>query len=161
MGRIDPEDSQWRISHIAQEGLTSLRTAQAAAAAKASADAEVAKAAIDEAVAKANEDAAKAIAQVSQQKQSAVSAAESKAAAAVARVSRRDGNIKQWARWMADQLRQVPDIKSYGTVRLKDLAEHGPAAARGMWATAREALTEQYGEVTVDDLLKQFEALKS
>ena len=62
---------------------------------------------------------------------------------------------------MADQLRQVPDIKNYSAVRLKDLVEQGPAAARGMWATAREALSEQYGDVTVDDLLKQFEALKS
>jgi flotillin len=158
---MPPESASQRISHIAEEGLTSLRAAQVAATAKASAEAEVAKAAVDEAVAKANADAAKAMAQATQQKQAAVSAAESKAAAAVARVSRRDGNIKQWARWMADQLRQVPDIKNYGTVRLKDLAEQGPAAARGMWGTAREALSEQYGDVTVDDLLKQFEALKS
>jgi Flotillin len=156
-----PESASERISHIAEEGLTSLRAAQAAAAVKASADAAVAKAAVDEAVAKANEEAAKAVAQASQQKEAAVTAAESKAAAAVARVSRRDGNIKQWARWMADQLRQLPDIKNYGTLRLKDLAQQGPVAARGMWGTAREALNEQYGDVTVDDLLKQFEALKS
>jgi hypothetical protein len=91
----------------------------------------------------------------------AVTTAEDKAAAAVARVSKRDANIKQWARWMADQLRQVPDIKNYGKVRLKDLAVQGPTAARGMWGTAREALSDEYGDLTVDDLLAQFESLKS
>ncbi|HEY6117268.1 MAG TPA: SPFH domain-containing protein [Candidatus Dormibacteraeota bacterium] len=159
-GDAPPESASERISQIAGEGLTTLKAAQQAAASKAAADAAAAKAAADEAIAKASADAAKAIAQAGQQKDAVATAAESKAAAAVARVSKRDANIKQWARWMADQLRQVQDIKSYGTVHLKDLAAQGPAAARGMWATAREALGDEYGELTVDDLLSQFQAPK-
>ena len=142
-----------RITEIAGQGLTTLKS-------QAAHDTAVAKAAVDEAVAKAQEEAAKAVAEAAKVKQEAVTAAEAKAAATIAKVSRRDGNVKQWAKWMADQLRQVPDIRSYGKVRLRDLAESGPAAARGMWATAREALIQQYGDVTVEDLLAQFEGLK-
>ncbi len=107
-------------------------------------------------MAKAAADAAKAEAEAAKVKQEVTTDASSKVASAVAKVSRRDGNVKQWARWMADQLRHVPDIKSFGKIRLSDLTEQGPAAARGMWATAKDALLEQYGNVTVEDLLKEF-----
>jgi flotillin len=147
------ESASDRITEIAGQGLTTLK-------AQAAHDAVVARAATDEAVAKAAEEASKAVAEAAKVKQQAVSAAESQAAATIARVSKRDGNVKQWAKWMADQLRQVPDIKTYGKIRLRDLADKGPAAARGMWATAREALIEQYGDVTVDDLLAQFQGLQ-
>jgi flotillin len=147
------ESASDRITEIAGQGLTTLK-------AQAAHDAVVAKAATDEAVAKAAAEASKAVAEAAKVKQQAVTAAESQAAATIARVSKRDGNVKQWAKWMADQLRQVPDIKTYGKIKLRDLADKGPAAARGMWATAREALTEQYGDVTVDDLLAQFQGLQ-
>jgi flotillin len=151
--RDTTESATDRISEIAGQGLTTLKS-------QAAHDTAVAKAAVDEAVAKAHEEAAKAVAEAAKVKEEAVTAAESKAAATIAKVSRRDGNVKQWAKWMADQLRQVPDIRSYGKVRLRDLAERGPAAARGMWATARDALIQEYGDVTVEDLLAQFEGLK-
>ena len=61
----------------------------------------------------------------------------------------------------ADQLRQLPDIQAYGNLRLRDLAQRGPASARAMWGTARDALTQQYGNVTVAELLAEFEGLKS
>jgi hypothetical protein len=61
---------------------------------------------------------------------------------------------------MADQLKQVPDIGVYGRLRLTDLASRGPAAARTVWATARAALSHDYGNVTVDDLLAEFESLQ-
>jgi len=147
------ESASDRITEIAGQGLTTMK-------AQAAHDAVVARAATDEAVAKAAADASKAVAEAAKVKQQAVTAAESQAAATIARVSKRDGNVKQWAKWMADQLRQVPDIKTYGKIKLRDLADKGPAAARGMWATAREALIEQYGDVTVDDLLAQFQGLQ-
>ena len=154
-GDAPPQESaSERISQIAGEGLTTLK-------AQVARDTAAAKAAADEAVAKAAAEAAKAEAEAVKVKQQATSEAQTKVAQAVSRVSRRDGNIKQWARWMADQLRQVPDIKTYGKIRLRDLTEQGPAAARGMWATAKEALTEQYGNVTVEDLLSEFGALQS
>ncbi|TMD15201.1 MAG: hypothetical protein E6I96_07885 [Chloroflexi bacterium] len=61
---------------------------------------------------------------------------------------------------MADQLRQVPDIGVYGRLRLNDLAQRGPVAARGLWATAKDALNQDYGNVTVDDLLAEFQGLQ-
>ena len=143
-----------RISQIASEGLTTLK-------AQVARDAAAAKVASDDAIAKAAEDAARAQAEAAKIKQQVTADAQSKVAQAVTKVSRRDGNIKQWARWMADQLRHVPDVKSYGKVRLRDLAEQGPPAARGMWATAKDALLDQYGDVTIDDLLTEFGALQS
>ena len=154
-GDVPPHESASdRISQIAGEGLTALK-------AQVARDTAAAKAAADEAVARATEEAAKAQADAAKVKQQTVSEAQTKVAQAVSKVTRRDGNIKQWARWMADQLRHVPDVKSYGKVRLRDLAEQGPPAARGMWATAKEALLEQYGDVTVDDLLSEFGAPQS
>jgi len=147
------ESATDRISEIAGQGLTTMKS-------QAAHDAVVAKAATDQAVAKAAEEASKVVAEASRVKQEAVTAAEVQAAATSARVSRRDGNVKQWAKWMADQLRQVPDIKAYGQIHLRDLAEKGPAAARGMWATAKDALMQEYGNVTVEDLLTQFQGLE-
>ena len=62
---------------------------------------------------------------------------------------------------LADQLRQLPDIQAYGNLRLRDLAQRGPASARATWTTAKDALIQQYGNVTVDDLLTEFEAHRS
>ena len=39
-------------------------------------------------------------------------------------------------------------------------AARRPVTARGMWATAKDALSQEYGNVTVDDLLAQFQGLK-
>ncbi len=158
----EKEPATERISEIAGQGLTTLtsQAAHDAIVAKSAADNALAKASADDAVAKASAEASKAVAEAAKVKEAAVTAAQSQAAATIARVSRRDGTVKQWAKWMADQLRQVPDIKSYGQVRLKDLAEKGPAAAKGMWATARDALAQDYGNLTVEELLTQFAGLQ-
>ena len=138
-----------RISEIAGQGLTALKaqTAHDAAAAKSAAE-EVSAKAADE-VEKAKQAAEKVMA-----------ATESKVAATEAKVAPGDGNVKQWAKWMADQLRQLPDIGVYGRLRLRDLAQRGPASARGIWATAKDALSQDYGNVTIDDLLGEFQALQ-
>ena len=148
-GDASGESASGRISQIAGEGLTALKsqTAQHAAAAKADAE---------DVVAKAHAEAEK----VKEAAEKAGAVIESKAAAAAAKAAPTDSNAKQWAKWMADQLRQVPEIKAYGALRLRDLAEKGPVTARGMWATAKEALNQEYGNVTVDDLLAQFQGLK-
>jgi len=138
-----------RISEIAGQGLTALKaqTAHDAVAAKSAAE-EVSAKAADE-VEKAKQAAGKVMA-----------ATESKVAATEAKVAPGDGNVKQWAKWMADQLRQLPDIGVYGRLRLRDLAQRGPASARGIWATAKDALSQDYGNVTIDDLLGEFQALQ-
>jgi hypothetical protein len=52
----------------------------------------------------------------------------------------------------------VPDIQVYGGLTLNQLMDHGPASARGVWATAKAVMAKDYGNVTVTDLLKRFQA---
>jgi flotillin len=152
----DPGSAADRISEIAGHGLSALKAQTAAAAAKAEAEAEAAK---EKAAEKAAEEEAKAKSVAGALKAAGVAekaAVESKVAATVARVSPSDGNVAQWAKWMADQLHQITDIRVYDALRLSDLASKGPAPARAVWATAQSVLAKDYGHVTVGDLLKQF-----
>ena len=174
----DPGSAADRISEIAGEGLSTLKAARAEAAAKAkeaeakaAEDAEKAAAAAEKVAAAAE---AKATAVASKLTASgavhaaAPAAAAKPAAAPWAAVeqtkpgepagSPSEGNIAQWARWLADQLREVPDIQVYDALRLADLAGKGPIRARAVWATAQAVLGKDYGSVTVADLLKRFHA---
>ena len=174
----DPGSAADRISEIAGEGLSTLKAARAEAAAKAkeaearaAEDAEKAAAAAEKVAAAAE---AKATAVASRLTASgavhaaAPAAAAKPAAAPWAAVeqtkpgepagSPSEGNIAQWARWLADQLREVPDIQVYDALRLADLAGKGPIRARAVWATAQAVLGKDYGSVTVADLLKRFHA---
>ncbi len=143
------ESAADRISDIASKGLTTMKARAAETGAAVKPAAEEAAAKIEVEAAKMKETVEKAGAVV-----------EAKAAAAVAKATPTDANVKQWANWMADQLRRVPDVKSYGKLKLRELGDKGPAAARGLWATAKDALDQQYGNVTVDDLLAQFGSLQ-
>jgi len=98
-----------------------------------------------------------AVKQAGSSGQKAAQAAPAKAAAAVAKVMPSDGNIAQWVKWLAGQLRYVPDIQVYGALRLADLADRGPAPARAIWKTAEAVLGKDYGNMTIADLLKRFE----
>jgi flotillin len=98
-----------------------------------------------------------AVKRASSSTQKAAQAAPAQAAAAVAKVLPSDGNIAQWAKWLAGQLKWVPDIQVYGALRLADLADRGPAPARAIWKTAEAVLGKDYGNLTIADLLKRFE----
>ncbi|MGA8923658.1 MAG: hypothetical protein WB682_10985, partial [Candidatus Dormiibacterota bacterium] len=78
------------------------------------------------------------------------------ASGAVHNASPAEGNVSQWAKWLADRLRSVPDIQVYGALRLNDLVSRGPASARAVWATANQVLGKDYGNITIADLLKRF-----
>ena len=152
----DPGSAADRISEIAGHGLSALKAQTAAAAAHAEAEAAVAK---EKAAEKEAEEEAKAKSVASALKTAGVAekaAVETKVAATVAKISPSDGNVAQWAKWMADQLHQVADIRVYDALRLSDLTSKGPAPARAIWATAQSVLGKDYGNVTVGDLLKQF-----
>ena len=166
----DPGSAADRISEIAGHGLSALKAQTAAAAAKAEAEAEVAK---EKATEKAADEATKAKSVASALKEAGatekaaveakvaapaakVAAPAAKVAAAAAKVWPSDGNVAQWAKWMSDQLHQMPDIRVYDALRLSDLTSKGPAPARAVWATAQAVLGKDYGNVTVADLLKQF-----
>ena len=151
-----------RISEIAGEGLSTLKAARAEAAAKAEAAAHEAETAAHEAeakasaaTAKAEEDAAKAKAIAGALK----TAGAAKAAGVVDKATNAGpsaGNVEQWAKWLAGQLAQVPEIQVYGALRLSDLADRGPLPARAIWQTAQAVLGKDYSSVTVADLLKRF-----
>jgi flotillin len=134
------ESSAERIGQIASEGLTTLK----ARAVETGADAKVAA---EQAAAKAQAEAQK----VKEAAEKAGAVIEAKARA----VAPGDGNKKQWASWTADQLRRLPDIKSYGSLKLRELGDKGPAAAKGIWATAHDAM-QDYADLSVDDLIAQF-----
>jgi flotillin len=145
-----------RISEIAGQGLTTLKSRASATEAATKAAAEETAHAAEAAAAKAAEKAAadgKAV-----EAKTADVAAKLAASGAVGHASPNDGNVTQWAKWLADQLRRVPDIQVYGGLTLNQLMDHGPASARGVWATAKAVMAKDYGNVTVTDLLKRFQA---
>jgi len=147
-----------RISQIAGEGLTTLKAQTAAREAAAKAEAEAAAAKAQAEAQKAKEEADRVKTEVEKAAAGAQAKAASTASAAVAKVVPADGNVAQWARWLADQLRRVPDIQVYDALHLGDLESRGPAAARGVWATAKAALLREYGNVTIGELLKRFQS---
>jgi flotillin len=162
-GGSDPGSAADRISEIAGHGLSALKAQTAAAAAKAEVEAEAAK---EKAAEKAADEAAKAKSVASALKEAGAAekvAVEAKVAPIAAKVAPgaakvwpSDGNVAQWAKWLSDQLHQIPDIRVYDALRLSDLTSKGPAPARAIWATAQAVLGKDYGNVTVADLLKQF-----
>jgi len=134
-----------RISEIAGAGLAALKTRGGEAAAKADVAAKDSAAGLQAGAEKVKGAAEKAGAAV-----------ETKAAAAAAKVAPADGNLAQWAKWLADQLRQVPDIQALGALRLSELADKAPAPVGVVWQTARAVLEKDYGKFTVAELLKRF-----
>jgi flotillin len=100
--------------------------------------------------------AASAAKQAASSAQKAAGAAQAKANEVVAKVIPSDGNIAQWAKWLAGQLKLVPDIQAYGATKLADLAERGPAPARAVWQTAEAVLGKDYSSLTVAELIKRF-----
>jgi flotillin len=153
-GGSDVGSAADRISEIAGGGLSAMKARAAESAAKAEAVAEEAETKAAAGVEKAAAAADKAVAAAAA-KATAV-AANLTASGAVHPTSPSDGNVAQWAKWLADQLQNVPDIRVYDALRLSDLAGKGPATARAVWATARAVLGKDYGQVTVADLLKRF-----
>jgi flotillin len=166
-----------RISEIAGAGLTALKAQDAAraAAAKAAADEAAAKAQAEAERVKEAAEKAGAIAQqikdatpkavVQQVKDTAQKAwsavDQTKPGAVAAKMTPSEGNLKQWAKWLADQLRRVPDIRVYDALRLSDLETKGPAAARAVWTTAKSVLAQEYGSTTIGDLLTEFQGQQS
>ena len=86
----------------------------------------------------------------------AAATVEAKAAAVANKVVPGEGTVLQWAQWTADQLRQVPGIELFNTLKLSALIDHGPPQAEAVWHTAQAAMGRDYGDMTVGDLLRRF-----
>jgi flotillin len=155
----DAKSAADRISEIAGGGLSTMKAQAAAAAAASKAAAEQAPAKVEAAAEKAApaaEKAAPAVEKAAAGVEKWAVVPEAKPGAPAAKVAPSDGNISQWAKWLAEQLRRIPDIQVYGPLTLNQLIDHGPASARAVWATAQAVLGKDYGSVTVNDLLKRF-----
>jgi flotillin len=141
------------VRDLAEEAEEEVDKEASAAKAKAATAAAGAEAASIQAAAAATG----AVKQASSSAQKTAGAAETKATEVVAKVLPSDGNVAQWAKWLAGQLRWVPDIQVYGALKLSDLVDRGPAPARAIWQTAQAVLGKDYGNLTIADLLKRFE----
>jgi flotillin len=147
-----------RISEIAAGGLSAMKARAAEAAAHAETAAHEAETKAVETAQKAKDTADKAAATAVADAKATAAAAKVAATGAAHEVAPSEGSTAQWAKWLADQLRQIPDIQVYDALRLNDLAAKGPVRARAVWTTAQAVLGKDYGSVTVADLLKRFQS---
>jgi len=159
----DTKSAADRISEIAGEGLATMKAqaaeakaAAAQAAVKAEAAAKAAPAVEKTVVADTKAAAQKTAPLVDKWAVVPETKPGAEPSAPVAKVAPSDGNVAQWAKWLADQLRRIPDIQVYGQMTLNQLMDHGPASARAVWATAQGVLGKDYGSITVSDLLRRF-----
>jgi len=146
-----------RINAVGKEGLTTMpaRVEQATSAAHEAVQPIVTAATADVKQAAA---VAKQAAAAAQQAAAAVPAKAAAAAATAANkvVAPSEGTVLQWAQWTADQLRQVPAIELFNTLKLSALIDHGPPQAEAVWHTAQAALGKDYGNLTIGELLSRF-----
>ena len=139
------------IMHKAASGLTTMPARASASAAEVEAKAKEDEAAAAEAAQQATAKIAKATA-TAEAKATAVKAALD------AKVAPSEGNAAQWAKWLAQQLKQVPQIQLFGSIPLSQLAERGPAQAQMVWHTAETVLGKDFGKMTVAELISKFGA---
>ncbi|HEX7264490.1 MAG TPA: SPFH domain-containing protein, partial [Candidatus Dormibacteraeota bacterium] len=137
------------IMHKGEAELTTIPARASATAAEVEAKAKEAADATAEAAKQAEAKAGRA-AVAAEAKASAIRAAVD------AKVAPSDGNTAQWAKWLAQQLKQIPQIQLFGSVTLAELAERGPAQAQIVWKTAEAVLGRDYGKMTVAELLSRF-----
>jgi flotillin len=147
-----------RISEIAAGGLSAMKARAAEAAAHTETAAHEAETKAVETAQKAKDTADKAAATAVGDAKATAAAAKVAATGAAHEVAPSEGSTAQWAKWLADQLRHIPDIQVYDALRLNDLAAKGPVRARAVWTTAQAVLGKDYGSVTVADLLKRFQS---
>jgi len=157
-----------RIADIAREGLTTMPKRTEEAKAEVKAEVADATATAKSAVADVKQTVASAKAAAASVKQAAASVQKAAdktwgvveetkpGAAAAAAVHPSEGTIAQWKTWTAEQLLRVPDIRLYGAMKLNDLMGRGPAAARQVWATAKGALGQDFGDTTIDQILAEW-----
>jgi flotillin len=150
-GRGDVGKAAEDIMKKGEHELTTLPARASAAATDVEAKAKEAVAAAEEAARETVVKAGKAVAPVEAKATAAKAAVEAKVAPS-------DGNVAQWARWLAQQLKQIPQIQLFGAVKLAALADRGPAQAQAVWHTAEAVLGKDYGQMTVAELLQRFGA---
>ncbi|MBA2700625.1 MAG: hypothetical protein H0U58_02850 [Chloroflexi bacterium] len=66
-------------------------------------------------------------------------------------------SVDEGARRLADDLRRVPGIERYTTVRLADLERSGPRPLQAIWRAARNEVGQRTEQLTVGELLDRYE----
>jgi flotillin len=148
-----------RVDEMAEEEVTSLRAKLSSAVettdAKVTQAAATASSAAKQAGAKV-EKAARAVESTAKAVEKQAQVIQARVEASPGGIAPSEGNVAQWAKWLAGQLRGVRDIQVYGALKLSDLAERGPDEARAVWHTAQAVLGKDYGNLTLAELLKRF-----
>ena len=68
----------------------------------------------------------------------------------------RETTVDDAARRLAGDLRAVPGIERFGQVQLAELERSGPRPLRTMWRIAREQLDDQFGQMTIGELIDRY-----
>jgi len=68
----------------------------------------------------------------------------------------RDTTVEDAATKLANDLRAVPGIERFGTLRLEALETSGPRPLRTMWRVAREELGATYGQMTIGEVMDRY-----
>lgn len=68
----------------------------------------------------------------------------------------RDTSVEEAATRLANDLRAVPGIERFGTMRLEDLDSSGPRPLRTMWRVARQELSSTYGQLTIGEVIDRY-----
>jgi hypothetical protein len=68
----------------------------------------------------------------------------------------RETSLEDAATRLANDLRAVPGIERFGTLRLSDLDTTGPRPLRGMWRVARGELSSAYGQLTIGEVIDRY-----
>ena len=64
--------------------------------------------------------------------------------------------VAEAATRLANDLRAVPGIERFGTLRLDTLDTSGPRPLRTMWRVAREELGATYGQMTIGEVIDRY-----
>ena len=67
-----------------------------------------------------------------------------------------DMTVEEAATRLASDLRAVPGIERFATVRLGDLDQAGPRPLRTMWRISRDQLDQRYGQMTIGELIDTY-----
>jgi hypothetical protein len=69
----------------------------------------------------------------------------------------RSATLDEAATRLAADLRAIPGIDRFATVRLSELETGGPRPLRTMWRALRDELDERYRDVTIGELIERFD----
>jgi hypothetical protein len=67
-----------------------------------------------------------------------------------------DTTVDEAAVKLASDLRAIPGIERFATVRLADLETGGPRPLRTMWRVSRDQLDKRYGNLTIGELIDTY-----